>query len=329
MDVKKYKKYDVKHWQNISAYMKRASKAYLAFLDIMARVYAQIPQDVPFDLNLYPGLKKQMEAELQKLAKALNTNIINGVNNEWVLANVKNDDLLKSLLKGRELPTALQVNWMGRNLEALEAFKKAKKGGESISERVWQTVKIQGKDIERHMALGIKEGKSAAELASEMKQYLNNPDKLFRRVRDLSGELKLSKPAADYNPGRGRYRSSYKNALRLTRSEINRSYQQADNERWKKADYVIGVRVQRSGVPYDCEICDAGAGDYPKDYEWTIWHANCMCFATPILAGEDDIIKYAAAYAKGQEYKLPNQITKFPEKMENFINDTGFKHYGH
>lgn len=329
MDIKKYRQYDVKHRQNISTYMKRTAQAYLAFLGNMARVYAQIPQGVPFDLNLYPGLKKQMEDELQRLAKVLNANIINGVNNEWVLANVKNDDLLKSLLKGRELPTALQVNWMGRNLESLEAFKKAKVNGIGISERVWQTVKIQGRDIERHMALGIKESKSAAELATEMKQYLNNPDKLFRRVRDLSGELRLSKPAAAFHPGQGVYRSSYQNALRLTRSEINTSYQQADNERWKKADYVIGVRVQRSGVPYDCEICDAGVGDYPKDYEWNAWHPNCMCFATPILAGEDDIIKYAAAYAKGEEYKLPNQITESPEKMKEYINDTGFKHYGH
>ena len=59
--------------------------------------------------------------------------------------------------------------------------------------------------------------------------YLRNPDKLFRRVRDKHGNLRLSKAAKAYHPGRGVYRSSYRNALRLTATENNMAYRTADH----------------------------------------------------------------------------------------------------
>lgn len=79
--------------------------------------------------------------------------------------------------------------------------------------------------------LGIGSGKAAPKLARELKQYLQNPDKLFRRIRDKHGMLQLSKRAAAYHPGRGVYRSSYKNARRLAATETNIAYRTADYER--------------------------------------------------------------------------------------------------
>ena len=58
-------------------------------------------------------------------------------------------------------------------------------------------------------------------LSRDVRRYLRNPDKLFRRVRDKHGNLRLSKAAKAYHPGRGVYRSSYRNALRLTATENN------------------------------------------------------------------------------------------------------------
>lgn len=45
--------------------------------------------------------------------------------------------------------------------------------------------------------LGIRSGKSAATMTRDLRQYLRHPDKLFRRVRDEHGLLKLSTSTRD------------------------------------------------------------------------------------------------------------------------------------
>lgn len=57
------------------------------------------------------------------------------------------------------------------------------------------------------IALG--DGTSAAVLSRTVRKWLNNPNALFRRVRDKHGQLRLSQNAKNYHPGRGVYRSAY------------------------------------------------------------------------------------------------------------------------
>ena len=324
-----YSDFDKQHWRNTLAYMRAASRMFDKMVDRIARLYGELPMDVPFDINNYPGLKKGIDLELKRLASELQTGIVNGINNEWTLSNVKNDEVIDTILKGRTLPSKLEDKWKGRNLAALSAFKKRTDAGLGLSDRVWNIVKGQAVDFERQMALGIYEGKGAAQMATDMKQYLRHPDKLFRRVRDEAGNLQLSRAARDFHPGQGVYRSSYKNALRMTRTETNKAYQKADNARWEQQDFVLGVEVQRSNVPYDCDICDAGVGEYPKEYQWDLWHPNCRCRAVPILASEDDFLKSVDAAFDDREYNFSGQVTEFPDKMKDFQKRTGYEHFSH
>lgn len=145
--------------------------------------------------------------------------------------------------------------------------------------------------IETSLAEGLAEGRSAAELSRTIREDLREPHKLFRRVRDKNGILQLSKPARAFHPGQGVYRSSYKNALRLTRTEINVSYAEADFERWQRLDFVIGYEVRLSnnhtcnGHPFT-DICDELAGKYPKWFKFTKWHPQCRCVCLAIF-GDD------------------------------------------
>jgi hypothetical protein len=165
---------------------------------------------------------------------------------------------------------------------------------------------------------------------SEVKQYLNEPTKLFRRVRDAIGDLQLSQAAQQYTPGRGVYRSAYKNALRMTATETNRSYQQADNERWKQIDWVLGIEVRRSNNPYDCDICEAGVGKYPKDYEWDLFHPWCRCVAIPITADIDDILDMMDAADRGEMYEFQGKVQDLPESFRQFQQDyPSYTHFGH
>src|SRR5690606_36428057 len=120
-------------------------------------------------------------------------------------------------------------------------------------------------------------------LATQQKQYLIEPDRLYRRVRDLDGKLVLSKAAKEYNPGRGIYRSSYKNAMRLARTETNMAYREADNTRYATSQILLGYEVRLSANHPRYDICDHLKGEYPKDFKFVGWHPQCMCYTVPKL----------------------------------------------
>ena len=177
--------------------------------------------------------------------------------------------------------------------------------------------------------MGIVEGKSAAELSRDIRKYLNEPNKLFRRVRDEKGILRLSKAAKMYQPGRGVYRSSYKNALRLTQTEINIAYHSADHERWSQTDWIIGVRVSLSnnhtlnGIPFH-DICDDVKGVYPKDFKFVGWHPKCRCHATPELAKREERIAYLKKMANEEDvsnFKFSGQTKEVPEGLKTWLKN--------
>ena len=156
------------------------------------------------------------------------------------------------------------------------------------SDAVWKQSEQLRAEMELALSVALKSGTSADDFSREIRSYLNEPNKLFRRVRDEFGNLVLSKAAAAYHPGRGVYRSSYKNARRLAATEINMAYRKADYDRWQKLDFVIGVRIALSREHPYYDMCDELAGDYPKDFVFVGWHPYCRCIATPILQNIED-----------------------------------------
>ena len=108
------------------------------------------------------------------------------------------------------------------------------------------------------------------------------------RVRDKHGNLRLSKAAKAYHPGRGVYRSSYRNALRLTATENNMAYRTADHLRWQQQPFVVGIEIKLSNnhtckgvIGRFVDICDDRAGVYPKDFKFVGWHPHCRCYCVP------------------------------------------------
>lgn len=94
-------------------------------------------------------------------------------------------------------------------------------------------------------------------LAADVKQYLKEPDKRFRKIRDKFGNLQLSDNAKAYHPGTYVYRSSARNAQRLARTEINMAYRTAEQKRWEQFDFVVGFEVNTTQNGHHVEdICD-------------------------------------------------------------------------
>ena len=132
-------------------------------------------------------------------------------------------------------------------------------------------------------------------------------------MRDKHGNLHLSKNAQNYHPGQGVYRSSFKNAQRLARTETNRAYHEASWRKYQEWDFVVGYEVRLSNNPKHCPFCSAMAGKYPKEFKFFGWHPNCRCTTIPILAKDiDDVLE-------------SEKITELPKPMRDWLNDNADK----
>lgn len=293
-----------------------------------AAAKADYNPDKPFSFSDYPKTKAVMEQVTNELASKVTATITAGTENEWVAACKKNDTFIATIMDTSKLSKEQLNQMQDRNLEALGTFQKRKIQGMSLSERVWKYVGQYKEQIETSLDVGLGEGRSAQQLARDVKQNLNDPDRLFRRVRDKRGNLVLSKSARAYHPGRGVYRSSVKNAQRLTRSEINMAYRESDWRRWQSLDFVVGYEVRRSTTEpiFKCDLCEKLVGRYPKQFKFVGWHPQCMCIIFPILMDDETFNKNELADLKaalnGKEYdkyKAKNEVTDVPKGFKEWV----------
>ena len=335
----KLKGFDAAHYRRTEAYSRQIEK----LCNLAASEYASLAGTLfqpdlnkPFNFDDYPQTKKAAAQVTQGLAKKIQGVIVRGTAAEWRAACDKNDAFLKSILRTSRLTPEEAEQYQARNLEALQSFQQRKIEGLGLSQRVWKYVGDIKDTIELGIDVGLGEGRSAQQLSKDLRQCLQQPDKLFRRVRDKYGNLRLSKAAALYHPGQGVYRSSARNAQRLARTEVNMAYRQAEYLRWQQLDFVVGIRIWLSnnhtvldskGRPQPLvDVCDELKGDYPKTFRFVGWHPQCRCQVTPILSDYDEYNKDRGnrlkAIVRGQAYKsLPSrrQVTAIPENFTQYI----------
>lgn len=349
--------YDKKHLRNIAVICARIDRIFNKAAEEAALIGATIKDDLGdriFSFRDYPQTRKQVEALTEELHASLETTIVNGIDGAWALSNGKNDDLVRRVFgrKADDLSEAQRRRYFNNNAQALKAFLARKTQGLGLSDRVWRYTDAFKNEIELGLDLGIRSGKSAAAMTRDLRQYLQHPDKLFRRVRDEHGLLKLSQAAKDFHPGRGVYRSSYMNARRLAATETNIAYRTADHLRWQKMDFVVGIEIVLSnnhtirlqpgektsdlpgqmradGTPKAnavrtlTDICDTLAGRYPKDFKFTGWHPHCRCRAVTILKTEEEMARDTKRILDGRQPSADstNAVTDTPEAFKGWVEN--------
>lgn len=331
--------FDSEHYARSDKYARQVDALTKSAADEYAQLAGTLFQpdlSKPFSFDKFPQTKKKAQAIARNLANGIKQVVMRGTQEEWGSACDKNDAYLNSILKTSKLTPEEAAQYQARNLEALHSFQQRKVQGMGLSARVWKITKQIQSTIELGIDLALGEGKSAQQLSKDVRQCLQQPDKLFRRVRDKNGNLQLSKAAKLYHPGRGVYRSSAQNAMRLARTEINMAYRQAEYLRWQQLDFVVGFRVCLSnnhtikdskGHPIPLEdICDELAGDYPKTFKFVGWHPNCRCYVVPIMSDYDEYNKERAgrlkAIIQGTKYKaMPSRrtVTAMPANFTEYI----------
>ena len=347
--AKKMNKYDLKHLSNLTAVQRQVDRVFNAAIQEAARLGVKIGEISPdrlFSFADYPITRKEIEKLLGGLKTGLSGVIVNGVRSAWTLANNKNDELARQVFGDNvgKLSQAQYRRYFSTNGAALDAFLARKENGLNLSDRVWRYTEAFKSEIELGLDVGIRNGLSADEMSRELRQWLQHPDMLFRRVRDEHGQLQLSQRAAAFHPGQGVYRSSYKNARRLAATETNIAYRTSDHERWQQLDFVVGIRIVLSnnhtllgsdGKPHPfTDICDElsaplgstntrGQGCYPKDFKFTGWHPHCRCHAESILKTEEEMAADNARIMAGEDVSetSENTVTDVPKEFKDWAEN--------
>ena len=286
---------DFQHYNRSERYVREINKIYQALIKEVSGLMAlgKIDLEKPFSFSDYPHLAKQFDEIFRFYAENITLKIESYKGKEWRYGEVK--------------------AYQSAGVEVPKIKIPPVRPPKELSERVWKHLSQYKGELELGLDLSIGKGKSANEIARDLKQYLNEPDRLFRRVRDKHGNLHLSKNAQNYHPGQGVYRSSFKNAQRLARTETNRAYHEASWRKYQEWDFVVGYEVRLSNNPKHCPFCSAMAGKYPKEFKFFGWHPNCRCTTIPILAKDiDDVLE-------------SEKITELPKPMRDWLNDNADK----
>lgn len=321
--------YDKKHLRNLSSRLRKV----LALLDDAAVKAVKIgrrtgfrDEEKDFHFDDFPQARREIDALLGELASGLSVNVREGISEAWGTSNAKNDAMVDSMLgaAGAGLPKKATRRWYNHNERAMNAFIRRREAGMGLSENVWNLAQFK-EELELALESGLVQGVSAAEMSRDVRSCLRNPDKLFRRVRDEKGVLRLSRAAQAYHPGRGVYRSSYKNALRLTATETNMAYRTADNKRWGQIDFVLGQHIEPSRTNHPVvDICDELKGDYPKDFKFVGWHPFCRCFAVPKMASPEKFLEYQQAILDGKDvsdWKWEGEVKDVPKNFKDWVKE--------
>lgn len=329
-------RYEARHIRNVEAYKREVQKIFDEATKEALRMGIRFDADTgkPFSFDDYPATKRKFDALMAKMHQRLIAVVRNGIDAEYELAQDSAGAQIRSVFPAL---SAAQISEQLRRLansNAKAAFEQRRKRGLGLSDKVWQYAGQYKQELEMALDIGIGEGKSAQALSREVRKYLRQPNMLFRKVRDKHGVLHLSKRAKAYHPGRGVYRSSAKNALRMVATETNIAYRSADYLNTKASPWIVGIRIVLSnnhtckdsqGVaqPFT-DICDKLAGRYPKDFKFTGWHPNCRCHIEYIHKTDAEVERDTKRMLRGEKpieaHESKNYVGELPKSFKDWYD---------
>ena len=306
----------------------------------------ELEEGKPFafaDYEVAPAVQKKLRQLYAEVYKEIRGSVVR----EWNYANANSDKLIKGLFGSESIENNHYAKYFQRNKQAMQAFLTRQTNGLDLSQRVWQYVGQTRTDLEAALDLGLGQGLSADTLSRQVREYLNNPDDLFRRFRYKKGEDADGNPIygrkwkrrcydkdtdsfywvdanpKDYHTGTGVYRSSYKNAMRLTRTETNMAYRSADIARWQQMDFVVGYEVKMSKNHPCHDICDDLQGRYPKEFQFVGWHPHCYCYIVPIMCSDQELEQLTDQILRGEDtegFTPAGVVSEMPANFTEWIS---------
>ena len=311
--------------------------AYLQSLSLPAvrRAIEQKKDDFFFESN--HTANRQVERVLGVMADRLNGLLLNGIRREWEFSKEGLEARVEAQLdpstRDRMLRDRLRIDaTQSSRIRSADAFVREKqRDGLNLSGRVWNLAGNAQKEIEVILQNAIKEGRRGTEIAKDLRRFLIEPNKLFRRVRNKeTGALELSAAAKAYHPGQGVYRSSYKNALRMARTELKAAQCEAAWQSAQTNPLIVGWEIRlsnnhttlRDGKPCPFhDMCDELQGVYPKAFRFRGWHPHCRCEMLPIIARPSDRKELYRRIFKGDTKERASWSPRAVEEVPQVFTD--------
>lgn len=307
----------------------------------------QLEDGKPFSFSDY-GYSEEVQPILRAMYSKVYQTIRSGANKEWLLAEENNDELVKSVFGEHSIQDKHFARFFLRNKEAMDAFFARKENGLNLSQKVWKYTGQYQTELEDSLDLAIGEGTPANRLATQIQKYLQEPDRFYRRFRVKVGEDEDGNPIygriwkrriwskeeqsykwinedpRKYHPGKGVYRSSYRNAQRLARTETNMAYRSSEYERWQELAFIEGIEICLSNNHPVVDICDDLCGIYPPTVKFTGFHPNCRCYQKPLLAPQDvidDMLEKIMDDEDPASVEVPGTIQEPPKAFRDYMRD--------
>lgn len=335
-------------------YNRRLGMLYSGYVKkLLALGYSEdvLENDALFNFDNFPVLKARLNEIFNDYFQNSMLCYKSGITSGVSLAYSHDNDALGqfSVLTDKALETARKTaaaTFIANRLNA--------KNGLNLAQSVWNYCQQTKSEFEMAMsnviADGLEKGTSAEEVGRRIRQYLNNPDMMYRRYhtvkvlkngqkkdvvtwrrkRIIDGRVRFVEEPLEH-VGQGVYRSARKNALRVARTEINAAYHKARNGRWANEPFVIGQHIHISpqhDPDEDADICDELEGYYPKDFDWDSWHSQCMCTSDPVMISGEERKQFYKRMLNGEDmssYVSPNSIKDVPDQYKRYIEANGDK----
>jgi len=186
--------------------------------------------------------------------------------------------------------------WAKINGAAMDSLLRFKPSGITLSKRVWDITWQTEKTLRHELASSVLIGESPAALSRTIRGRLLMPE-------TLRGVAKQ-----EYHPGTGIYKSAYKNAMRVTRTEYATAYSEGTRRYAQEKTWIKGyISRTTSGNPAEYDASIDGVY-FPKNSEPSPpYHPSCMCYLELVY---DEIVPEKDEWADADQLQGPEHWNK-------------------
>lgn len=301
-----------KAYKDLSKRLNTYTRKILAIYDVLSKESAKIATSTDYDgdgefsFADYPRTSKKVNAMLDYYYNNMRALVYSGISNEWKKSDTLQDLLTKKVIRTftRKIGEVKKKAYYEHNNAAKKAFVERKVKGLNLSQRIWNQRDDVKEALEKCLSTGIEKGMSAVKLSKKVSKYLNDYPSLAKDYKKKYGKA-ITIQNCEYR------------SVRLARNEINMAYRTAEQERWARMDYIKGKEIKTTNnTTHKSDMCDFLAGVYPKDFYWTGWHVNCMCYAIPVIMSEEE---FWAKKGKNKQIDIPQNFTDWIEDNKQKI----------
>lgn len=260
--------------------------------------------DIPFRFDDYPELKDKVRNMLQDWVKDMEALVYAGTSDEWKRSNEIQDllangalDTYKAKHGGKEYTKYYQTN-----SDALKAFQQRKDKGMNLSQKIWNQSEGYKESLETAISTAIQRGTSAITLSKQISKYLNDFQTLQKDYTEKFGHASNARDC------------EYK-SIRLARNEINMAYCNAEELRWQQMDFIVGYEIKLSHSHPVFDICDLLKGKYPKNFKWSLWHPNCLCYRVSIMKTDEEF------WSDDPNLVSKNEVRDVPDAFKKWVKE--------